>query len=111
VNENDALVLVVEAGGVDVSVVSGGVVVMSHVKDAGVGSVPLVLWVARTWKVWLPAARPVYDRGDVQVANAAPSSEHWNVAPVAGVAVNENEALVLLVLAAGDAVMVVSGGD
>jgi hypothetical protein len=58
VNENEALVLVVEAGGVEVKVVSGGAVVITHENDAGVGSGPFV-FTARTWKVWLPVARPV----------------------------------------------------
>ena len=72
----------------DVIVVSGGTgAVIVQVKLAGVASVPNPL-TARTWNVWLPTARPVYDLGVVQAANAAPSSAHSNVAP-AGVDVNE----------------------
>ena len=51
-----ALVLVVDAAGADVMVVSGGVgAVIVHVKEAGLGSVPDAL-TARTWNVWLPTA-------------------------------------------------------
>ena len=76
--------------------------------DAGVWSVPLA-FTARTWNVWVPKARPVRLLGVVQVANAAASSAHWNVAPV-GVDVNVKVALVLVVDNAGDEVIVVSGG-
>ena len=66
-----ALVLVVDAAGDEVIVVSGGIgAVMVHVKDAGVGSVPAPS-TARTWNVWLPSASAVYARGLVQAANAA----------------------------------------
>ena len=103
-------VVAVEAGGVDVIVVSGrtrAAIVQANV--AGVASVPPA-FTARTLNVWLPIARPVSERGLVQVAYAAPSSEHWNVAPAAGLAVNVNSALVLVVDAAGVEVSVVSGG-
>jgi hypothetical protein len=61
VNVKLALVLVVEAAGDDVIVVSGGVgmvAVIVQVNDAGVGSVPPAL-TARTWNVWLPSASAV----------------------------------------------------
>ena len=45
----------------------------------------------------------------MQVVNAAPSSAHWKVAP-AGIDVKLKLAFVLVVDAAGEDVMVVSGG-
>ena len=54
-----ALVLVVDACGAAVMVVSGGVVSMVQVKLAGDASILPAASVARTWKVWLPAANPV----------------------------------------------------
>ena len=78
-----------------------------QVNDAGVGSVPPLD--ARTWKVWLPSASPLYACGVEQAAKAAPSSAHSNVAPD-GVDVKLKLALVLVVDAVGDDVMVVSGG-
>ncbi len=51
-----ALVLFVVAGGFAVIVVSGAVVSMVHVKLAGVASTLPSVSMARTWKVWLPAA-------------------------------------------------------
>ena len=51
-----ALELLVTAGGVAVSVVSGAAVSMVQVKLAGVGSVFPAGSVARTWKVWVPLA-------------------------------------------------------
>jgi len=47
------------ASGPDVMVVSGGVVSTVQVWLAGVGSVLPAGSVARTWKVWLPSARPL----------------------------------------------------
>src|SRR5438067_1853892 len=63
---------------------------------------------ARTWNVWLPGERPLYAFGLVQVANAAPSSLHWNV-PLF-VEVNEKDAVVTLVEGGGWRVMLVFGG-
>src|SRR6185436_10252280 len=105
VNVKVALVLVVDAAGDDVIVVSGAEVIV-QVNEAGEGSVPAPL-TARTRKLWLPAASPEYACGLVHAVKLALSSEHWNVAP-AGVVVKENVALVLVVEAAGDEVMVVS---
>ena len=55
-----------------------------------------------------PTPRPVYWRGDVQAANAAPSSEHWNVEPDS-LEENSNVALVLVVDPVGPESIVVSG--
>ncbi len=49
----------VAAGGADVIVVSGAVRSTVHVWLAGVASVFPAGSVARTWKVWLPAVKPV----------------------------------------------------
>ena len=54
-----ALVPLVSASGLVVMVVSGAVMSMVHVKAAGVASTLPAVSMARTWKVWLPAARPV----------------------------------------------------
>ena len=51
-----ALVLLVRAGGAAVMVVSGAVVSIVQVKLAGVASTLPAVSIARTWKVWLPAA-------------------------------------------------------
>ena len=53
-----AAALFVTVGGVLVNVVSGAVRSMVHVTLAGEASVFPAPSVARTWKVWLPAARP-----------------------------------------------------
>jgi hypothetical protein len=47
------------AGGADVMVVSGAARSIVHVWLAGVVSVFPAGSVARTWKVWLPAVKPV----------------------------------------------------
>ena len=47
------------AGGADVIVVSGAVRSIVHVWLAGLASVFPAGSVARTWKVWLPAVKPV----------------------------------------------------
>ncbi len=54
-----ALVLLVVSGGLAVIVVSGAVVSMVQVKLAGVASTLPAGSMARTWKVWLPAASAV----------------------------------------------------
>ena len=59
VNENDALVLFVSAGGFAVIVVSGAPVSTTHVWVAGVGSTRFAASLARTLNVWEPSARPV----------------------------------------------------
>ena len=52
-----------------------------HVYVAGDWSALPAASVARTRNSCDPAARPVWSRGDVQAANAAPSSEQANVEP------------------------------
>ena len=93
--------------GPPVIVTTGAVVSTVHDQVAGLGSVLPEVSVARTANVCGPAAT-VKEMPDTQVANAAPSCEHWNVEP-ALVLVNENAAVVAFVKAAGLAVMVVSG--
>src|SRR2546426_8186346 len=56
VNVNSPTWLLDSAGGFVVIVVSGAVVSMVQVKLAGVGSTLPAGSIARTWKVWLPAA-------------------------------------------------------
>jgi hypothetical protein len=108
---NVALVEGEFAGGtVGPIVVSGGVVSMTHVYEAGLPSVLPALSVARTWKVWLPSARPEYVFGDVQDVKAAPSRLHWKLEP-GSVEEKSNVAPVAIVSAAGsDGPMLVSGG-
>ena len=53
-----AAALFVTAGGVPVSVVSGAIKSTDQLKLAGDGSTLLAPSMARTWKVWLPAASP-----------------------------------------------------
>ena len=54
-----ALVLLVADGGAAVMLVSGATVSTVQEKLAGVGSVLPAASVARTWKVWLPEAKPL----------------------------------------------------
>jgi len=58
VNENAAEVLATGFVGLEVMLVSGAVVSMTHVYDAGVGSVLEAPSIARTWNVCEPSARP-----------------------------------------------------
>ena len=64
--------------------------------------------VALTENEWLPAAKPVYAVGLVQLAKAPPSSEHWNVEPASD-DVKLKLALVTFVGLAGAPVSVVLG--
>ena len=64
--------------------------------------------VAVTENVWLPVDRPLTATAEVQVEYAAPSSEHWKVAPASPVKLSEAEEL--LVIAAGPATVGASGG-
>jgi len=93
--------------GPPVIVTTGAVVSTVHDQVAGLGSVFPDESVARTPNVCAPAAT-VKEMPDTHGAKAAPSCEHWNVEP-ALVLVNENDAVVAFVKAAGLAVMVVSG--
>ena len=70
------------AGRGPVRIVVSGVVGMTvHDRESGVGSWFPAASTARTENVCPVGASPEYDLGLVQAANAAPSSEHWNVAP------------------------------
>jgi hypothetical protein len=62
-------------------VVCGAVVSRVKEREAGVGSVFPAASVARTSKVCGPSARAFSVRGDVQLAQAPPSTRHSNVAP------------------------------
>ena len=65
--------------------------------------------VARTLKLWLPTARPLYVFGLVQGVNPALSRLHWKVLPLC-VELNVNVALLLVVGFLGFLAMFVSGG-
>ena len=58
----------------------GGGAAIDQVCAAGVASVVPTSFNARTLNVCEPTARPVYAFGDVQAANAEPSSEHSKLA-------------------------------
>jgi hypothetical protein len=90
-----------------VSVVAGPVVSTVHVEDAGALVFPTasVPW---TRNVCEPSTRPVYVFGLVQIANAAPSSEHWNV--VASAELNVNVALELADGLLGELLIATVGG-
>jgi len=94
--------------GVAVIVVLGAARSIVHVYVAGVASVLPAGSMARTLKVWLPAASPLYELGDVQAAYAAPSRLQAKVDP-ASVAVNANVAAVWFVGFAGLDEIVVFG--
>jgi hypothetical protein len=81
---------------------------IDHVWVAVVASALPAASPARTLNWCAPAASPVYSRGELQEANAAPSSEHSNVEP-GSFDEKLNDALVLDVVAGGAAVIVVCG--
>jgi hypothetical protein len=58
--------------------------------------------------LWSPRESPVTWCGDSQAANAAPSSEHWKVAPASALE-NSNVALVSWVGSSGPELIDVSG--
>jgi hypothetical protein len=95
------------AVGPDRMAVSGTVDVTDHARESGVGSWFPAASVARTANVWPVGARFEYDAGLEHAANAAPSSEHWNV-DAGSVEVNENCAVVDVVVSGGPSVIVVS---
>ena len=95
------------AGGVEVSVVSGAVVSMVHVKLAGVVSAFPAASRARTNNVWLPSDRPARASGVVHATKAAPSRLHSKVP--ASFEVNVKLAEVELLTAGGVEVRVVLG--
>ena len=81
---------------------------MVQMRVAGVTSVLPAASVARTLNQCWPTARPVYSRGEVHAANAAPSIEHSKSAAGSS-AVNVKLALELVVVAGGAVPIVVSG--
>jgi small ligand-binding sensory domain FIST len=93
--------------GAAVICVSGGVLSITQVAEAGVASTLPVASRARTSKVWLPSARLLNVIGLVAGAKAAPSSRASKVA--VSDAANVNCALVPLVSASGAPASVVSG--
>src|SRR5918999_2167108 len=78
---NEALVLVVVAGGAVVIVVCGAAVSTVIVRLAGLVSVLPAASVARTSKVWAPSDNAAVVCGEPQAANAAASTRHWKLAP------------------------------
>jgi hypothetical protein len=104
-----ALVLVLGFAGEALIDVSGAVVstLTVHECEAGVASTLPAASRARTWNVCGPFARPLYVCGLVHAVNAAPSSEHSNVAPASLVKVKLAELEVLV--APGPVPIVVSG--
>src|ERR671915_595182 len=78
---NEALVLVVVAGGACEIVVCGAAVSTVIARLAGVASVLPAASVARTSNVCAPLASAAVVCGEVQAANAEVSTRHWNVAP------------------------------
>src|SRR5687767_3371051 len=88
-------------------VVARPVVSTVQVAAAGLASVLPAASLARTRNVCSPSARPLSATGETQDANAAPSRAHSKVA--LGSDENSNDALVLVVEAAGPEVIVVSG--
>jgi hypothetical protein len=96
------------AVGPPVMSVFGVVVSTTNVCVAGVASVFPAASVARTSKVWLPSFRTAVVNGEAHVANAAPSTRHWNVDP-GSVAVNVNVGVLSLPGLSAPAVIVVFG--
>ena len=94
-------------------VVSGGVVSIVQVNEAGVGSTLPTPSIARTWKVWSPSESPAYSFGLVQAAKLPSSSLHSKLAtPVpASVPLKLNDAEPLALGFGGLLAIVVSGGE
>src|SRR5918996_1377403 len=80
-NWNEALVLVVVAGGACEIVVCGAAVSTVIARLAGLVSVLPAASVARTSNVCAPSASAAVVCGDVQAANTAASTRHWKLAP------------------------------
>ncbi len=113
-NVNMGVALLLGLLGVEVIVVSGAVVSITQVYDAGVGSVLPKLSSVRTLKVCEPSAKGPKLEPEVQAAYAPPSTWHSNEAtpePLPSLPVNEKAGLLLLVGLVGLVVMVVSGAD
>jgi hypothetical protein len=101
-----AVVAVVGVSGPEVIVGAGSGVIV-HVRTAAALGPEVVR--ARTRKVCVPSARPVYVFGLAQLEKAAPSSRHSNVAPLTTL-VNENEAARSSVVDGGADVIAGGGG-
>ena len=76
VNVKVADVLATSPAGPLAIVAEGAVVSIVQVNDEGVGSTLPAWSVERTWNVWLPSGRPVYEIGVLHAVNAAPSRLH-----------------------------------
>src|SRR5258705_2099445 len=92
--------------------VSGGVRSIVHAAVAGLGSIVPAVFRTRTENAWPPSASPVYCFGELQLANAPPSSWHSNVAPAPAFGdENASCAEVEIPSALGTPVIAVSGMD
>src|SRR5918998_2191183 len=78
---NEALVLVVAAGGAVVMVVCGAAVSTVIIRLAGLVSVLPAASVARTSNVCAPSENAPVVCGEVHAAKAAASTRHWKLAP------------------------------
>ena len=76
----DAALLALGSDGLVSIVVSGGVVSIVQLNEAGVGSALPTPSIARTWKVWSPSESPAYSFGLVQAAKLPSSSLHSKLA-------------------------------
>src|SRR5574338_1601606 len=79
VNSKEADGLEDGSEGDELIVVSGNMLSIVHVYDAGVGSTLPSVSIARTWKVWLPCVNDEYECGEVQTVNPLASIWHSNV--------------------------------
>lgn len=96
-NVKTALVDATVPDGPESIAVSGGVLSMVHVRDAGVGSTFPAPSRARTANVCVPSPKPEYIFGDTHAANPEPFNEHSNDAPTVS---DENVKVALLALVA-----------
>ena len=74
-------------------VITGMILSIVQVNDAGVASTFPRVSIARTWNVWLPDASPEYDFGVVHAVNPPASSWHSNVPVFVDVKVNDADVL------------------
>src|SRR5436190_460611 len=88
---------------------AGAVVSTVIERLAGVASALPAASVAKTSNVCDPAASAAGVNGEVQGANAAASTRHWNVAPVGSLEENANVGVVSFVGLLGDVSIVVCG--
>ncbi len=82
---------------------------MDQERLAGVASTFPAVSMARTWKVWVPSAKPVYSLGELQAVKVALSRLHSKVAPVS-LEAKVNVAELLVTVPVGPAVIVVLTG-